>query len=158
MKPNSRRFPGFLEEWRLIGAKNFTPMVLLEDPAGFPFVVSAQWLYVPDFVEYRGGVFSVESPQGLTEARRKTLDDWFTHYHGAVSSVERIGNLIEFWEFFRQSVVKDFDEEIAQTARSVRDSWDALLKSRFPEREFVVEFLDDNETGPRVTFFTNFES
>lgn len=48
------KFPEFLAEWREVNGEGFTPLSYLNQQVAVPFVVAAQWLYVPDFVEYAG--------------------------------------------------------------------------------------------------------
>lgn len=151
---NERKFPRFFDEWFRVNGDLFTPRMFLGQPEGFEFVVAAQWLYVPDFVEYRGGIFTVQRPIGLTDRAKGILDDWFAHYGGEVAPVERIGNLLELWDLFDESDVEEFHDEIMQIAYSMRDSWLALLKLRFPGRDFEVYVSDDHETGPGISFCT----
>jgi hypothetical protein len=150
-----RKYPRFLDEWKLANGGHFAPSSYLSVPEGIEFVIASQWLYVPDFFEYRGGVFVSGLPQGLTDERRIGLDKMFLDFGGRVASVESLANLLEFWLIFGMSDIEAYYDEIEQTARSVRESWEALLKARYPTREFNVYFRnDDPDVGPLVSFHT----
>lgn len=151
-----REFPRFLDEWREANGENFTPLDYLNQRDGVPFVAAAQWLFAPDFIEYRGGVFWTELPRGLTSEDSALVDQWFDSLGGDVSKVERISNLLTLWDLF---VAADAEPDIVgldQLARSIGRTWDALLQAEFPERKFVVEVRDEDEGsyGPQVTFFS----
>jgi hypothetical protein len=81
---NHRTFPGFLAEWKKLNGEKFAPLMYLNFPGSLRSVVVAQWLYVPDFVEYRGGVFVAGIPEGLTEAKKKSLDRAFKDFDGNI--------------------------------------------------------------------------
>ncbi|GHG33349.1 MULTISPECIES: hypothetical protein [Amycolatopsis] len=150
-----REFPRFLDEWREANGESFTPLNYLNQPEAVPFVIAAQWLFVPDFAEYRGGIFRTELPQGLTEDTTAILDQWFGKFGGDVAKVERIANQLTLWDLFAAADVEPHDEELRQLARSIGRSWDALLKAEFPDRGFLVDVYDeDGSYGPQVTFST----
>ncbi|MFE0024571.1 hypothetical protein [Amycolatopsis sp. NPDC059021] len=148
------RFPEFLDEWREVNGDDYTPLSYLDSsPDGLSFVVAAQWLFVPDFVEYRGGIFRAELPRGLDGKGRKVLDDWFAHFSGDVSKVEEKGNLLILWDL--SSEADAHDDDLVQLARTLERLWRLQLKDRFPDREFTFEVLDgDGSYGPQVTFYS----
>jgi hypothetical protein len=150
-----RKFPRFLDEWREANGEGFTPLSYLNQPDAVPFVIAAQWLFSPDFVEFRGGIFRTELPQGLTEDTRAILDQWFDKFDGDVTKVERIANQLTLWDLFAVADVEPHDEELQQLARSIGRSWNALLKAEFSDRNFIVDVNDENGSyGPQVTFST----
>jgi hypothetical protein len=148
------KFPEFLAEWREVNGEEFTPVAYLHQPEAVRFVIAAQWLYVPDFVEYRGGIFRAELPLGLTDRRRKNLDGWFDKFNGDIPKVENVGNMLSLWGSLLSSDTDQFDEDLSQLARTLARAWDALLRVEFPDRAFQVEVYDDDEEGPQVTFFS----
>lgn len=147
----SERFPEFLDEWRDVNGDDYTPLSYLDSgPDGLNFVVAAQWLFAPDFVEYRGGVFRVELPRGLGDKGHKVLDDWFVHFSGDVSKAEGKGNLIILRDLFSQA---DAHDDLVQLARTLERLWCLQLNDQFPDREFTFEVLDGNDSyGPQLTF------
>jgi hypothetical protein len=151
---SQRRFPGFLDEWREVNGEDFTPISYLNQPDGLSFVIAAQWLFAPDFAEYRSGIFRTELPRGLSENDRKVLDDWHTEFNGDVPKVEKIANLLTFNDAFTACDLAPYEEDLPQLARAVARSWDAQLRVEFPDRVFQVEVYDDAASyGPQVTFF-----
>lgn len=90
-------FPSFLTEWREINGPDFTPISYLYQPAATSFVIAARWLYIPEFVEYRGGVFRTEFPRELSDKKREELDEWFDELNGDMPKVEWLGNLFPLW-------------------------------------------------------------
>lgn len=151
-RPDS--FPGFLDELREINGPDFTPLDYINTDVGIPYVIAAQWLYVPDFVEYRGGLFRTELPQGKGEENLRILDQWYDKHNGNISKVERITNLLTFWDLFVGHDTEPYEEDLSQLARTVARSWDALLRAEFPDRPFRVEVYDNDWYGPQVTFFS----
>jgi len=148
------RFPEFLDEWRDVNGDDYTPLSYLDSgPDGLSFVVVAQWLFAPDFVEYRGGVFRTELPRGLGDKGREVLDDWFAHFSGDVSKVEGKGNLLILWDLFSEADAHD--DDLAQLAQTLERLWRLQLKDQFPDREFTFEVLDGSDSyGPQVTFYS----
>jgi hypothetical protein len=147
------KFPDFLTEWREANGEDFTPISYLYQPDGTPFVIAAQWLYVPDFVEYRGGIFRTELPRGLSDGKRRNLDEWFNVFNGDIPKVENVGNLLSLWGSLLARDTDQFDEDLSQLAKTLARAWDALLRVEFPDRAFQVEVYDDDDEGPQVTFF-----
>lgn len=148
------KFPEFLAEWCEVNGEGFTPLSYLNQQVAVPFVVATQWLYVPDFVEYRGGVFRAELPRGLSKEDRKTLDGWFDKFGGNIQAAEKAGNVLTMWDLFIACDNDEYDEDLSQLSRTLARAWDALLRVEFPDRAFQVEVYDDDEEGPRVTFFS----
>jgi hypothetical protein len=146
------KFPDFLAQWREVNGENFTPTSYLYQLDATPFVIAAQWLYVPDFVEYRGGIFRAELPLGLSDNKRENLDEWFTVFDGDIPKVEHVGNLLPLWGSLLTRDTNQFDEDLSQLAKTLARAWDALLRVEFPERSFQVEVYDDTDEGPQVTF------
>jgi hypothetical protein len=152
---SGRKEPEFLSELRRINGGSYPPGIRLSEPEGFEFIAVAQWLYVPEFFEYRGGVFVSGLPLGFTEQRRKYIDNSLEHFDGNLEPVENLANLIELRDIFIEVDLDIYYDDMVQVGRSVRDSWEALLKARFPDRDFYVHFSDDDpEAGPLVTFHT----
>lgn len=151
-----REFPRFLDEWREVNGEDFTPLDYLTQPEAVTFVIASQWLFVPDLVEYRGGVFKVQQPRGFTERKRAILDDWFDHLEGDTPAVERISNQVTLWDQFGASDLESLDMDLDQLAASIGRAWEGVLKVQFPGREFIVEVRDGDEGtyGPQVTFFS----
>jgi hypothetical protein len=152
---DQRRFPEFLDRWREANGEDFTPIAYLSQREGPPFAIAAQWLFVPDFVSYRGGIFRTELPRGLGEREREHLDQSYAKFDGDVSEVEKIGNLLTLYDNFAPSeLTPRKDEDLSQLARSIARSWDALLRVEFHDRTFQVTVSDDERSyGPQITFF-----
>jgi hypothetical protein len=149
------RFPDFLEEWNRNAGDSFSLTFYLGTSEGLLYVVAAQWLYAPDFIEYRGGVFRADLPRGLSERKRASIDEWIDEPGGSVSKAEYHSNWLLLWDMFAACDLEKFDEDIIQLGRTIKCVWDALLKAKYPNRNFRVEYSDDNEDhGPQVTFYS----
>lgn len=152
-----RAFPRFLDEWREVDGDSFTPLDYLTHPDAISWIISAQWLFVPDLAEYRGGVFHIQQPRGLTQDEKATLDDWFSHLYGDVPSVERISNQLTLWDQFGNADMDVHGDDFDQLAQSIGEAWDGVLRARYPNRRFIVEVTDEENGsyGPKVTFFSD---
>jgi hypothetical protein len=152
---NGRGFPEFVYDRDVneVPDGNYA-LDYLDSASGLRCSIAAQWLFVPEFVEYRGGVFFTDVPAGFSQGRRKTLDGWFEKYEGLAAPVEKIGNWLILWFQFGsdRELMMELDSELVQLGRTIRDCWDALLRVRYPDRRFEVVFTDDDDHGPQVTF------
>ncbi len=145
-------FPWFVNEWREINGPHFTPLSYIGMGEGISYVIAAQWLYVPTFVEYRGGLFRAVHPGGVIEDNLGTVDDWFDAYDGDVSSVERTVNTLGLWDLFTGTDIGPYEDDLLPMALTIVRAWDALLRVEYPDREFEVKVLDSEAYGPQVTF------
>lgn len=153
------KFPDFLTEWREINGEDFTPIAYLGQPDAFPFVVATQWLYAPDFVEYRGGIFRAELPLGIQGIKRDILDSWFKAFDGDILKAEQAGNMLNLWGSLNSPDTDQFDDDnfyddLMQLATTLGRAWDALLRVEFPDRCFQVDVYDHPDDGPQVTFYS----
>ncbi|MGH4017840.1 MAG: hypothetical protein ACRDT0_01070 [Pseudonocardiaceae bacterium] len=152
-----RTLPQFFVEWReeMIQAGNendITPTDYLNQPGAAEFVIAAQWLFCPEFLEYRGCVML---------ARRFDLDivdEWFERLDGDATRVEMIANLVALYDLFTASETEGqapASEDILQLARTLQLCWRGLLHEQFSDRRFDVVVIDDETSnGPEVTFCT----
>lgn len=151
-------FPGFIDEWRAVNGPIFTPLTYLDQDEGIPFVIAAQWLFVPHFFEYRGGVFRSVHPGERDEQGLRILDGWFDYHEGDISKIERIGNKLSLWGFFGGSDIDPYEDELLPLAKTIARSWEALLRIGFPDRTLEVLVVDTDEYGPEVTFCSQLTS
>ncbi|MFB6722387.1 hypothetical protein ACFCV3_19580 [Kribbella sp. NPDC056345] len=106
---------------------------------------SLMTLISPEFLEYRGGVFLkfMYAPEGV--------DHWMDHLNGDRRAVEVVMNHVHLWDFLAPKGDSEH-EALVWFGRQVTHFWEVVLKSRFADREFVVEFDDGtNEYGPTLT-------
>jgi hypothetical protein len=149
----ARRLPAFLDEWRHVNGVHFTPIDYLNQQAAVPFVIATGWLFAPDFLEYRGGVFRGELPRGLTRQDQDTIDKWFERLDGDVAQVERIANQLTLYDTFAACDLASYENDLPTLAHTIARSWRGLLQAEFPDRSFKVEVVDDHQSyGPQVTF------
>ncbi|MDA3628925.1 hypothetical protein OU415_26060 [Saccharopolyspora sp. WRP15-2] len=152
---NSRQFPGFLAEWQKANGPEFTPLDYLGWGGGIEFVLAAQWLFCPSFIQHRGGVFFSKFPEGSSEPRRKNIDGWFSGREDRVDLVEFHANMTTLWDVFTNDDTAEYDEDLSQLARTIAECWKSLLEKQFPERDFTVEVHDDDKSyGPQITFYS----
>ncbi|MGY4644755.1 hypothetical protein [Cellulomonas sp. URHB0016] len=98
----------------------------------------------PPFIEYRGAVlleFAFD---------QAVVDDWFTRL-GDVADVERISNHVHVWDLLPSA---GFSEAEAQRlAEPMAWFWRSALRYEYPDREFIVQAVEDGSYGPELTFF-----
>lgn len=154
-RPDS--FPDFISGFRKLNSE-FTPVTYLNQPDSITFLIAAQWLYAPDFVSYRSGVFHTELPDGLSKGKRAAIDQWIISYGGDIPRVERAANTIVLWDFFGILDITPFEREVDQLAATLARVWRALLQAELPDRSFRVESYaaeEDDMDTPMVTFFSD---
>jgi hypothetical protein len=158
---HGERIPSFIADPRAMYGEGYTPIDYLGGTDTLSYAMAAQWLFIPDFAVYRGGVFRTAFPMGLTERRRKNLDDWFDHYNGVRSRVEIMGNSLELWDALGIDDPIPLDQDLVDLGKTLASAWLAILESLFPDLSIRVEFEDDDDSGPKVSFSTegaDFES
>lgn len=159
-----REVPHFVAEWRAgfePGGEDLAPLDYLSVEHGLPFTIAAQWLFCPDFVEYRGCVVIVTDggdEGNLTNQDKKTIDDWLTYFRGDIRNTEAKANLLRIAGPFTglREIPDEYEQYLPALARSVARCWKGLLAVRFPDRRFTVEVYGDSasELDPEITFYT----
>ena len=152
-----RPFPKFLDEWRELNGPDFTPSDYISQPAAIPYVIASQWLFRPNFIEYRGGVFR-SNHTSPTERATAIYDEWFDTFQGSIADTEFKVNLTVVPDLFAGDL-EPYEEDLSGLAHSIAACWRGLLKLQFPDREFVVDVFDDpNEPyDPQITFYSKTE-
>ncbi|MGW2718063.1 hypothetical protein [Streptomyces sp. NPDC001492] len=152
---SERELPAFFRQWRTEWKDEaLSPANYLDYEGGLRFVLAAAWLFCPETVEYRGGVFLKEN------FSRDTVDHWFTTLSHDRQRVEAVVNRVRLWDVFLNTSLADDDqlgEELPQLALAVGECRQGVLSARFPDREITVEVDDeeDGSYGPAVTFWTS---
>ncbi|MFE1840280.1 hypothetical protein [Streptomyces sviceus] len=152
---SERELPGFFKRWRTDWKdEELTPANYLDFEGGLRFVLAAAWLFCPETVEYRGGVFLKD------RFSQDNIDNWFTTLDGDRERIEAVANHIELWALFANTPLSDDDrlgEELPQLALALAECWQGVLSARYPDREITVQVSDeeDGSYGPTVTFRTS---
>ncbi|NEB05005.1 hypothetical protein [Streptomyces sp. SID13726] len=152
---SERELPAFFRKWRTEWKdEELAPANFLDFEGGLRFVLAAAWLFCPETVEYRGGVFLKE------RFRQENVDDWFAGLGDDRERVESVTNQVKLWDTFANSPLTDDDrlgEELPQLALALGECWQGVLSARYPDREITVEVSDeeDGSYGPTVTFRTS---
>ncbi len=157
-----RDVPHFVAEWREgFEPGDLTPLDYLSLDQGLAFTIAAQWLFCPNFVEYRGCVVVVKDGDdegNLTDEHKKTIDDWLDYFREDIPSTEVKANLLHLSGVFTGfgEIPKEYDLYLLALARSVARCWEGLLAVQFPDRRFTVEVYGDSvsELDPEITFYT----
>lgn len=158
-----RAVPRFVAEWRAgfgEDAKGLTPLDYLSANQGLPFAIAAQWLFCPDFVEYRGCVVVVKEGDdegNLTDQEKAGIDAWYDYFHGDIRNTEAKANLLRIAGLFASTDEDPYEQYLPPLARSVARCWEGLLALRFPDHRFTVEVRGDSasEADPEITFYTS---
>lgn len=153
-----RRYPEFVRAWSwemLGGADEGDPVDYLAQEGGVEFTIAAAWLFCPDTVEYRGGIFLKK------RFIRENVDDWLETTD--IISTQSVVNSTKIWSLFGDVESSAFEDESEfQLASAVGECWDGVLSKRYPDRRMRVHVnLDVDEgssVGPSVTFWAPVES
>ncbi|GLU47150.1 hypothetical protein [Nocardiopsis ansamitocini] len=147
---HGRTEPEFVGTWRerFGGSRTLTPTAYLDQEAAYPYVLAAAWLFCPETIEHRGGVF-------LAEAGTETADRWIAYFGGDVRRAESMVNTTSLFDVFTNVGVDSYGEEnLRQLAYAIGECWQGLLPRRHPRHDIVVTVTDeqDGAYGPTVTF------
>lgn len=147
---SDRTPPEFVERWRSrFGAPaSLTTVDFLDSEEAYPSVVAASWLFCPDTVEYRGGVF-------LTDAVPAAADRWIEHFDGEVVRGEQMANRTVLFDVFTNVDTDAHGERaLCQLAAALGECWQGVLARRHPDLGIVVTLTDepDGDYGPTLTF------
>lgn len=92
---SDRKLPAFFTQWRAEWKdEELTPANYLDFEGGLRFVLAAAWLFCPETVEYRGGVFLKD------RFGQDNIDNWFTTLDGDRERIEAVANHVELWALF----------------------------------------------------------
>lgn len=153
-KLGERERPGFVEEWstKFTGSpSHLTPVDYLDSDEGYRATACATWLFCPETVEYRGGVFLAE------RFTAGNADDWIDHFDGSVDQAEDVVNETRLFDLFGYANIDAYGIGLAhQVAVAIGECWQGVLERRFPDRDVIVEVRDEDDDayGPSVTFWT----
>ena len=88
-----REIPSFVAEWRTEfegGGEWLTPLDYIGINQGLPVTIASQWLFCPNFVEYRGCVVAIRHGDDgtLTEEKKANVDQWYDYFQGNIPNTE----------------------------------------------------------------------
>jgi len=100
-------------------------------------------LFWPAFVVVRGRVFR----QGVTE---QVVDSWLGGISGNLQATQATINHLHLLDVQHPGVWGDAtDEQMRYLGNMLRTTWSAKLAMDFPERKFVVEFIEGSPNDLR---------
>ncbi len=106
-------------------------------------------LFWPEFVEVAGMIFLKGSVEDEEDRRR--LADALKRYGGDRARTEQAFNLVEVPSLlFTTRKGETTEDEDRWLAQRLAVMWRACLRHGYPDRDFVVEVLDPEETGGEV--------
>lgn len=150
----ARPLPHFFLEWRQgwePGGASFSPMNYFIEESAVPALIMAAWVFCPETVTYREGVFLAER---FDEAN---VDTWLSASDHDVAVAERKTNAIVLYDLFGSVDLDPYsDEDLQGLADSIGECWRGVLGRRYPERKITVQVSGEAEGayGPTVTFWT----
>lgn len=141
-----RVVPSFIRQWLadVWGACDGVAPEDYLDQAGAPeIVIAASWLFCPETVEYRGGIFLA------SRFRAENVDMWLDG-HDLVRTQATV-NLVFIWSLFdnAESPALDAMDEV-QLAQAMAECWYGVLVQRYPGHDIrVSQDLDVDESSPK---------
>jgi hypothetical protein len=141
-----RRVPGFAREWeRATRGEDVEadPVHYLDQDAGVAFAVAASWLFCPETVEYRGGIFLKRRFSAAN------VDHWLED-HDLVTTQATV-NLTEIWTLFDHAESPVFDDlDELSLVSALGECWYGILRRRYPAHDIRVSVdLDEQGTAPK---------
>lgn len=111
-------------------------------------------LYFPDFIEKEGCIIL-----GF-RYDEEIFKEWYKHFNGDVSEVERICNRYELMDFFEINRNPDekldfYNLQIDEFANILKRSWEINCQLLFPDRKIVVDVYDEYDST-RITLYQTF--
>ena len=104
-------------------------------------------LFWPDFIEVDGMVFLKHVAEELEkDAIYKTLQ----HFDRDLTKTEKSYNLFEVSVAFGKAAGETTEDEDHWLATQIAGMWSCRLKILYPERHFIVEVLEAEETGGEI--------
>jgi hypothetical protein len=100
-----------------------------------PFAIAAQWLFCPNFVEYRGCVVVVKNGDGEGNLgdQKENVEHWFDYFRGDIRNTEAKANLLRIAGLFVSTDDDPYEQNPPALARSVARCWEGLLAVQFPD-------------------------
>lgn len=148
---SERSVPTFFTEWRSGWTPgNLAPLDYLDQPESLRVTLMAQWLFCPELVEYRGGVYR----RDIFDS--SNIDNWMKNEALTIPAIEDANNRVKLWDIFTNVDTSELTPQLEELARSIAICWKGVLADAFPGRPFVVESeTEENGVyGPGVTFFS----
>ncbi|GAA3730840.1 hypothetical protein HDA32_005591 [Spinactinospora alkalitolerans] len=150
-----RKVPRFVVEWarEALGDPNWgDPLNFLDQDEGVKFVIASSWLFCPETVEYRGGIFI---KRRFSESN---VDQWLSE-HDIVSTQATV-NLTAMWSLFVNADSPAFDDmDERELTAALGECWNGVLKQRYPQHNIVVSVdldeEDQSSRGPSVTLWSS---
>ena len=102
--------------------------------------------YFPEFIEIKNCIILKE------RFNNSIFEEWYNEFVGDVSKIEKMCNLYEVGDFFHINTSLADMKQIIQFGHILKKSYEINLKLLFPNREFEVNFFEENETQ-YITFF-----
>lgn len=109
-------------------------------------------LYFPDFIEKEGCIIL-----GF-RYDEEIFNEWYKHFNGNISEIERICNRYEIMDFFELNRNPDerldfYNQQIDEFASILKRVWEINCKLLFPERNFNIDVFDEYNTT-RITLYS----
>ena len=112
-------------------------------------------LFFPDFIEKDGCVILA------FRYDENNFRDWYQHFNGNVSEIERVCNNYEVMNYFHLNCLFSeshdlYNLQIDEFAKALKKSWEINCKLLFPDKLFHVDVFDEYETT-RITMYSVLE-
>lgn len=135
------------------GAENFNTLDFLHAEGSPLLALMYARLFWPDFVEFDQMVFMTDTVEDAADQER--IQAALQRNSGNRMLVERSFNLREVEDLFGARIGESTDTEDQALMMTLREMWEARLKSLYPDRQFKVLVIPPSETGGTVgvTFY-----
>lgn len=107
----------------------------------------------PEFIEIEDMIFLKETIEDDTDLKR--LKKTLKKYENNKIKTEKEFNLIEIPYIFGKNSAELSDEEDFLLSKYFQQIWQARLIFLYPEKNIIVELLEDLDEVPSITFYQN---
>lgn len=124
--------------------EDYTPWYYLEKKANAEIAIVFTKLFLPDTLEYEGGIFLTE------QFHPKSYFAWIAELKGDVAAVERVISHVHLEDWLRDSELVGINN-LLYLGECIQKMWKHHLATQYPDKQFEVS-LDFGDSSVVVTF------
>ncbi|MCD8486380.1 MAG: hypothetical protein LRZ84_06445 [Desertifilum sp.] len=127
------------QRWRRLNESQFSLWDYLHRVSRVEVALAYTKLFLPDFIEYEGGIFLKEAfSQDFYEQWKVTLD-------GDMTAIEKVMNHQHIDDLLPGAEQVGIDN-LLYLGEAIAQTWDSRLRSVYPDKPFNVECQEDDCT------------
>lgn len=116
-----------------------------------PLAIAHSTLFWPEFIEYKGCVFSDRNQVNEFKFLKESFSEWDKAFKGDKTRIEAMMNHRHILDILGSPDINTnlgkphpTKEQVLFLGRALKEIWECKLKRDFPKRKFIVEFYEKN--------------